>query len=149
MEASQEMHRPPSAFASNKLRIGVVAVVLALALGYLIYAAFPGNTLYYLTLEEFLSSPVQAEGKEVRVFGKLQPDSFQRVAGSTTVTFTLTDGQRTLPARYEGVVPDLFFNPDSEIVLQGRYGTDGVFQANDIIVKCPSKFQEMAADGQG
>ena len=43
-----------------------------------------------------------------------------------------------------GVVPDLFFNPHSEIILEGRYGSDEMFQADSILVKCPSKYQTLA-----
>ena len=48
-----------------------------------------------------------------------------------------------LHASYEGVLPDLFFNPHSEIILQGSYGPDRIFQTDDILVKCPSKYQSL------
>ena len=38
------------------------------------------------------------------------------------------------------VVPDLFFNQHSEIILEGSYGDDGVFYSESVIVKCPSKY---------
>ena len=45
-----------------------------------------------------------------------------------------------MPARYQGSLPDLFFNEHSEIILEGRYaGTTG-FDSSNIIVKCPSKY---------
>ena len=42
-----------------------------------------------------------------------------------------------LLATYDGVLPDLFFNPHSEIILEGSYNGEGVFQASEILVKCP------------
>jgi cytochrome c-type biogenesis protein CcmE len=40
-------------------------------------------------------------------------------------------------------MPDLFFNPHSEIILEGRYGPDDVFETESILVKCPSKYQAL------
>jgi cytochrome c-type biogenesis protein CcmE len=55
-----------------------------------------------------------------------------------------------LDAEYVGVLPDLFFNPHSEIILEGSYGLEQVFHADSILVKCPSKYkslQEEASQG--
>ena len=48
-----------------------------------------------------------------------------------------------LNASYLGVLPDLFFNHHSEVILEGTYGTDRVFQVNNVLVKCPSKYQSL------
>ena len=41
---------------------------------------------------------------------------------------------------YDGIIPDLFFNPHSEIVAEGQYNEEGTFHVDDILVKCPSKY---------
>ena len=133
----------PSSIFNNKTRLLVVGSVMAIALAYLVYAAFPGNTLYYLTVSEFLSDGQSTSGKSVRVVGKLLPESFERVPDTVQANFILTDEGQTLAATYNGVLPDLFFNPHSDVVLEGSYGEDGIFQAHDLIVKCPSKFQAL------
>ena len=132
---------------NNKTRLLVVGLVLVLALGYLIYAAFPGNTLYYVTVDEFLADETNQDGRSLRVMGKLVPDSFQRVDGTTLATFSLADQGQALPSVYDGVLPDLFFNPHSDIVLEGSFGDGGVFHTDTVIVKCPSKY-EAAAEGE-
>ena len=38
---------------SNRTRFMILSAVVVLALGYMIYAAFPGNALYFLTVSEF------------------------------------------------------------------------------------------------
>lgn len=127
--------------ARTKLALG--ALVLVAALAYLIYTAFPGNAQYYLTISELAQQGDAAGTRTVRVAGTLVSDSFRRDAGDTVATFMLTDGQQTLRATYDGVVPDLFFNPYSEVVLEGRPGLDGVFLTDNVIVKCPSKYQKV------
>ena len=144
-EEIAELDTGPSRILSNKIRLAVVGLALVMALGYLVYAAFPGNTLYYLTVGELLSE-ANADGNSVRVVGTLVPDSFQRVSGSIQADFSLAGDGQTLQATYDGVVPDLFFNPHSDIILQGSYGGDDVFHADTIIVKCPSKYQALAEE---
>ena len=45
-----------------------------------------------------------------------------------------------MAAIHDGVVPDLFFNEHSEIILEGSYPAKGVFESQTVIVKCPSKY---------
>lgn len=135
----------------NPARFLVLGTVVVLALGYMIYAAFPGNALYFLTVSEFNSKAQAQDGRTVRVSGKLVDGSFQRDGNSMVSHFGLQDqgggaagGQ--LSAAYEGVMPDLFFNPHSEIILEGRYGPEQVFEADSILVKCPSKYQSLEGE---
>ena len=127
------------------IRFALLGLVLFLAIGYMIYAAFPGNTLYFLTVSEFMEADEYKDGRVVRVSGKLLEGTFDREQGSTHAAFSLidSDGHSALgmEASYVGVMPDLFFNPHSEIILQGHYGDNDVFDADTILVKCPSKYQ--------
>ena len=138
---------PTSRIFNNKFRLLLVGLVTALALGYLVYAAFPGNTLYYLTVDELLADEESMDGRSVRVVGKLVPDSFNRETGTVRANFALTDQGEFLEATYDGVFPDLFFNPHSDVVLEGRYGVDDVFHTDTVIVKCPSKYQALSEEG--
>lgn len=137
---------------SHRVRFIILGVVVALAVGYMIYAAFPGNTQYFLTVGEFMNGQEYQDGQVLRVSGKLVQDSFLREDGSTMSHFQLTDseGASAVPmnASYVGVMPDLFFNPHSEIILEGRYTTDQVFETDNILVKCPSKYQALEEEEQ-
>ena len=106
---------------------------------------------------EFLDEPALHDGQTLRVAGALAPDTFRREDGSTLSKFSLGDKQVDVPgiapgspkmeASYVGVLPDLFFNPHSEIILEGHYdGQEGVFATDNILVKCPSKYQSMQAE---
>ena len=138
-----------SGFRSNRTRFIIVAVVVVLALTFMIWAAFGENTRYFLTVSEFNSKTEIHDGQMVRVSGKLVDGSFERGNKSTISHFQLTDkegqsvGSELLLAQYEGVLPDLFFNPHSEIILEGSYSSGGVFQTSEILVKCPSKYIDL------
>ncbi len=124
----------------TKLLIAFVVLVGAGALGYFTFQAFSGATVYYYTVGEMNEIGPSPEGRIVRVSGKLEPDSFHRATGSTLAEFKLTDGAEFLAAAHEGVLPDLFFNEHSEIILEGSYDPGGVFMSENVIVKCPSKY---------
>ena len=136
---------------NNRTRLVILVLVVGLALGYMVYAAFPGNALFFMSVSEFMAKESAQDGRIVRVTGKLVDGSFQREADSTVAHFQLVDKDAELPlinlqASYDGVVPDLFFNSHSEIILQGSYGTNKEFRADMILVKCPSKFRSLEDD---
>ncbi len=146
-----------SGWSSHRVRLIILAGVVALAVAYMVYAAFPGNTQFFVTVSEFLDDRRLHDGQTLRVAGALAPDSFRRNDGSAASRFALGDkepdtpgiaaGSPHLEARYVGVLPDLFFNPHSEIILEGHYDAEGrVFTADNILVKCPSKYQSLQAE---
>ena len=133
--------------STNRGKLLVALVVLIGAFGYLAYMAFQSATVYYYTVGELRELGPTPEGRMVRVNGKLVEDSFERIDTSTLAHFSLTDGSDTLSAAHDGILPDLFFNEHSEIILEGSFGQDGVFQSHNVIVKCPSKY--VAAEESG
>ncbi len=155
--SSPEEETERSAWRNHRTRLLILGGVIALAVAYMVYAAFPGNTLYFVTVSEFVDDPKLHDGQTLRVAGALAPDTFRREDGSTLSRFSLGDKQVDVPgiapgspqmeASYVGVLPDLFFNPHSEIILEGHYdGREGVFATDNILVKCPSKYQSMQAE---
>ena len=133
---------------SYRTRFLVLSAVIVLALGYMIYAAFPGNALYFLTVSEFNDRSDVQDGRVLRVSGVLVEGTFDREGKSLGSQFLITDKDgntpgETLLASYTGVLPDLFFNPHSELILEGTYGGNQVFHADAILVKCPSKYVDL------
>ena len=133
--------------SSSRGKLLIAFVVLIGAFGYLGFIAFQSATVYYYTVGELQDLGPTPEGRMVRVNGKLVEDSFERIDTSTLARFSLTDGSDTLSAAHDGILPNLFFNEHSEIILEGSYGQDGVFQSHNVIVKCPSKY--VAAEESG
>ena len=155
-----ELEAERAGWRSHRTRLIILAGVIALAVAYMVYAAFPGNTLYFVTVSEFMDDPKLQDGQTLRVAGALASNTFRRDDGSTLSHFALGDklpdvpgispGSPQLPANYVGVLPDLFFNPHSEIILEGHYDAQGqVFATDNILVKCPSKYQSIQAENPG
>ena len=136
----QDREDKKSGNVANRVKILVAFIVLVGALGYFSFLAFKGATVYYYTVSEIMVEPATVEGKMVRVSGKLVPDSFSRAEDSTVAHFMLTDGDKIMPAIHNGVLPDLFFNEHSEIILEGSHAPQHAFDSQNVIVKCPSKY---------
>ena len=122
------------------IRFAVLALVVAGCLGYLVYAATGSSAEYYQTLSEVRAHP---SAGDVRVLARVQ-DDIQRGDGGLDVRFTAADGGATMPVDYHGTVPDIF-KPGIEVVVDGRFGADGVFHARTLQAKCPSKFSSTSA----
>lgn len=155
-----EVAARPAGLLAGRRKLYVAVAMLALAIGYFGFTAFQSATVFYLTVDELLQGQAQP-GETVRVSGKLVPGSFQREEKGTTAYFSLAGERGVLEAELDGIVPELFFNEHSEIVLHGSYapagdggtgsggdssnlsgnGTAGVFVANSVVVKCPSKYE--------
>jgi len=74
------------------------------------------------------------------VAGQIVPDSVNQDTENFTLSFTITDGETTLPVVYQGVVPDTF-KAGTDIVVEGKSDRQGVFHASKLITKCPSKYE--------
>jgi cytochrome c-type biogenesis protein CcmE len=74
------------------------------------------------------------QGKFVRMGGMVVKGSLQKDLQNLTYRFQLTDGATAFPVYFKGVPPDLFVEGKGAVV-EGRVGSDGVFQATMIMAK--------------
>ena len=129
--------------STNRIKILIAGLALLGASCYFAFMAFQGATVYYYTVGEAKDIKSSNSDQMLRVSGKLVPASFARADGSTEAHFELTDGTYTMDAIHDGILPDLFFNEHSEIILEGSFLDDDVFHSQNVIVKCPSKYVAM------
>jgi cytochrome c-type biogenesis protein CcmE len=120
----------------------LIGVGVAAALG---LTAFRKNILYYYTPSQVAAGAAQP-GRPFRMGGLVAMGSVQRVPGTMTVHFTLTDMQRSVPITYTGILPDLF-REGQGIVVHGSLGNDGAFTADEVLAKHDEKYMppEVAA----
>lgn len=121
-----------------KAVIGIV--VIGGISGYLMVQAMQSSWAYYYSVDDFSAAGAATQGQSFRLAGRVQPGSVERDLEHVTLRFTLTGAQAHLPVRYQGVTPDNF-TEDREVVVEGRLGTDGVFQADTLMTRCESKYQ--------
>ncbi len=114
-------------------------VLILIARGALLYTGFRHGSIYYYTIEELKTQSAALSDIQVRVTGDVREGSVDWELESLLLRFILIDGSETLPVSYNGVVPDTF-QEGQEVVVGGEYGQDGVFLADSILTKCPSKY---------
>lgn len=123
----------------GKKKFLIGGVIILLAISYLGYIGFKGSATYYYTISELMEQSGSIQGNNVRITGQVASDSVERELGGLKLRFTISDGRNSLPVVYNGAVPDTF-KADSDVVVEGRLNSEGVFQAETIVTKCPSKY---------
>ena len=124
----------------------VAGVLIAGAVLYLVLANTRSSAEYYMTMSE-LQHCTTCVTQTVRVAGEVEASSIQRNSQTQELRFTMTDGELALPVVYSGIVPDAF-NAGLTVVVEGHM-EQGVFQAKNLLVKCPSKFQSATPGSTG
>ena len=124
--------------SAKALKIAVTCVVLAAALGGLMYTTLAEGTEYYIHVDEVMKDPAAWQGKKLQLHGFVG-DLRQR-PNSLDYKFQVQYNGKVITARYTGVVPDTFKN-ESEVVLKGQLHADGfAVEPNGVMAKCPSKY---------
>ncbi len=123
----------------GKRKFIIGGIIIILAVSYLGYAGFTNSATYYYTVSEIVRENASIDGANVRVNGQVVSNSIEREDGGLTLSFIVTEGGESLHVFYEGVVPDAF-KDDIEVVVEGRLDSEGVFQADKVLTKCPSKY---------
>ena len=118
------------------------AVVLGVA-GYLMATSIKETGVQYMTPTE-LSTKLKSDPSfttvGVKVGARVVPGSVQRAPGGKEYAFKVTDGANTFPVVYRGIAPDTFTD-SVDVVVGGRMGADGTFQATELLAKCASRYE--------
>jgi cytochrome c-type biogenesis protein CcmE len=114
--------------------------ILVLAVSLLVYSSLGGAVSYYLTVSELMDKGSELYGERVRVAGKVVSDSIEWDVDSLELEFIITEGGDDLLVVYEGARPN-GLKEDSNVLVEGEYRSDNIFQASTIILKCPSKYE--------
>jgi len=123
----------------------ILAVVLLAA------AAAVGVTSFKKTMTPYIGfAEARTASGLVQVNGKLADKDYVLKAQEQFLRFNLRDEQGTvMPVEYRGVIPGNFDQAVSVVAI-GKYQGDH-FEAQQLLVKCPSKYQaeaEKAAKGK-
>ncbi len=125
---------------NGKLKVGIALAVIIGAVGLLIYSGLSNNTGSYLTIKEALAAESASAGKYIQMEGKLAKGSATWDPNNITLKFALTDGQNNINVTYNNVKPDNF-DSGYPIIVEGRFNSQSEFVAENVKVKCPSKYE--------
>ena len=109
-------------------------------MGYLIYLSFGSSVSYYVTVSEFSGRVAELHDTNVRVAGEIAESPIEWNAEDLELRFNITEGGDVITVVYQGVKPS-GIKAGSNILVEGKYHSDGVFRASQLIMKCPSKYE--------
>ncbi len=126
--------RPIAAPVPPRRRWGLLLGVAAVA-GVIAWLAFGGigdALVYYQTPTELLARGESAVGQQVRLGGLVKAGSLSGPA--TDLRFTVTDNTHEITV-HSTSAPTSSFREGVGVVVEGRLGGDGVFEASRVLVK--------------
>ena len=111
--------------------IGIALAVLALAVA-LVLSALKDSIVFFNSPTEVVEKNIEP-GTRLRIGGLVKEGSVSRGDG-LAVRFAVTDGNRTVPVAYQGVLPDLF-REGQGVVAEGALDPSGTFRADSVLAK--------------
>jgi cytochrome c-type biogenesis protein CcmE len=135
--------------SSRAIKIAATVVVIAGALGGLMYTSLAEGTEYYKHVDEVMTDPAAWHGKKLQLHGFVVEKSIMRKPGTLEYIFQIQNKGQVVNARYTGVVPDTF-KDNSEVVIKGYLGPEGfAVDPGGVMAKCPSKYEAAPAQPSG
>ena len=155
----------PRLIAPGRLKFAIVGAVLIGVIAFLLLSGTISSGRYFITINEVLTRPELA-GQTVRVTGAVIGSTIQFDADSKTIRFTVAnvsdnpadiDKAGGLGAALHAAVidpsvrrvdvivanqamPDLL-KDEAQAIMTGKLGADGIFRADELLLKCPSKYE--------
>jgi cytochrome c-type biogenesis protein CcmE len=140
----------PSGWFGMKPKFLIGSAIIVGALLFLVVAGTLSSAQYYLSVEELYAKEPQMNDRQVRVTGAVVRDSIVYDSSQLHLTFSLADDHaaksKTLKVEYFGPKPDLMLD-EATAIVEGELGQDGVFRADDLLLKCPTKYEDEQLQG--
>lgn len=155
----------------NKFVIGGILILVAVV--FLIWTSTAASAEYFLTIDELNAKGSDVVDKNLRVSGAVLGDSIQYDAQSLTLSFevahvpadnlaiesegglaevlhqaVLDPSRARIKVVYVGPKPDLLRN-EAQAIVTGHMGQDGVFYAEELLLKCPTRYEEAVPEQAG
>ena len=148
----------------SKFILGGLLILAAVV--YLIVSSTQTSAEYFMTVDEIKAKGDTVIDKSLRLSGAVIGDSIQYDAQTLTLTFEVAHvpgdnseieaqgglaevlraavadlTRQRLTVVYVGPKPDLL-RSEAQAIMTGHIGADGVFYADELLLKCPTKYEE-------
>lgn len=155
----------------NKFVIGGFLILGAVV--FLIWTSTAASAEYFLTIDELNAKGAGVVDKNLRVSGAVLGDSIQYDPETLTLSFevahvpadnlaiesegglaevlhqaVMDPSRARVKVVYVGPKPDLLRN-EAQAIMTGRMAEDGVFYAEELLLKCPTRYEEAVPEQAG
>lgn len=115
--------------------------ISAIAIMIMFFSTMPTAGSKEIPMDEVVQNYGTYKDDYIMTQGLLDQDSVEWDAEKIELKFKIyEEGKETLQIRYEGVKPDNF-SKDVIVIVEGFIGENGVFEAEKVQTKCPSKYE--------
>jgi len=114
--------------------------IIIIFMGILFYFGMNSSMVAYLNVRD-VGNPSQPT-EIVKITGHVKVGTVKTSNANRTLKFILQDSDSsnvTIPVTYNGIIPDNF-KPGAIVVVQGKLGKNKIFRADNLLAKCPSKY---------
>lgn len=156
--------------SSSRMKFIFGGLLIVAAIVYLIYSSTAANAQYFLTVEEVAMKGDEVYDRDLRISGAVIGETIEYDPETLTLRFKVSNipgdnaeieemgglaavlhdavmnPSAILSVEHNGPMPDLLQN-EAQAIMTGRLGEDGVFYAEELLLKCPTKYEE-AVPGQ-
>lgn len=151
---------------SNRLKFIIGGALFIIAVILLVISATQATAEFFITVKELQTSDEALFGQNLRVSGAVLGDSIFFDSTTGYLHFTIAhipgdDGEiqqngglsavlhqavndpdnPRLEVIYEGPQPDML-NDEAQAILTGTLNSEGIFVAEELLLKCPAKYEE-------
>jgi len=152
--------------SGNQTKFVLGVILIAAAVIYLIVTSTRAAAQYYLTIDELVEKGDILDDRDIKLSGAVIGETIQYDADSLTLRFTMANVPADLDeieaagglaevlhqavmdpeanrmkVIYIGPMPDLLKH-EAQAIVTGRMGEDGVFQADELLLKCPTRYED-------
>ena len=151
---------------SPRIKFFLGGLLILAAVVYLIVSSTQASAQYFLTIDELNAKKASLVDQNIRVSGAVIGDTISYDASTLSLSFDVAhvsgdnseiekegglavvlhqaviDPKRSkMHVVYVGVKPDLMRN-EAQAIMTGHLGSDGIFHADELLLKCPTKYEE-------
>ena len=157
----------------GRMKFVIGGVLILAAVVYLIVSATQANAEYFMTVNELKAKGASVIGQNVRISGAVVGSTIQYDPNTLTLSFDVAhvtgdnkevDAEGGLAAVLHAAVIDptrtrikvVYTGPkldllkdEAQAIMTGQLGADGVFHADELLLKCPTKYQDAVPNQTG
>jgi cytochrome c-type biogenesis protein CcmE len=128
-----------------KYMLGLSLVLAAVAI--VIIGGFASSNSYFMTVSELRGQTPEVKSQSLRISGAVIGDSIRFDVATLHLEFDIVDNieqigaQQPLRIAYTGPRPELL-EAGAQAIVEGRLGADGVFHADTLLLKCPTRYED-------
>ena len=160
------MEQSATPVRSGRTKFIIGGLLILAAVVYLIVSSTQASAEYFMTVDEMEAKQADLVDKNLRVSGAVVGDTITYDPQTLNLSFMVAnvpgdnseieaqgglaavlhaaviDPNRTrVQVIYNGAKPDLLRN-EAQAIMTGHLGADGIFYADELLLKCPTKYEE-------